>query len=83
MMYDIKKGGIEVFVHDVRMQLVDVFRWVCPRVGSSEKGHIQGPNGDPAQMVNGPSGTTPTHPTLPHEQKSRSRPPPSSSTYHM
>ena len=31
MMYDIE--SIEVLVHDVRMQLVDVFRWVCPRGG--------------------------------------------------
>ena len=32
MMYDIKKGGIEVFMHDVRVQIVDVFRWICPRL---------------------------------------------------
>ena len=31
MMCDIKKGRIEVLMHDVRKQLVDVFRWVCPR----------------------------------------------------
>ena len=31
MMYDIE--SIEVLVHNVRMQLVDVFRWVCPRGG--------------------------------------------------
>ena len=54
MMCDIKRGGIkikffggkygsrwciEVFMHDVRMQLLDVFKWVCPGGGgSSEKG---------------------------------------------
>ena len=37
MVYDIKRG-IEVFMHDVRMQLLDVFRWVCPGGGSLEKG---------------------------------------------
>ena len=25
-------------MHDVRMQLLDVFLWVCPKGGSSEKG---------------------------------------------
>ena len=43
MMYDIKKGRIEVLMHDVRMQLVDMFRWVCPRGGEFREGDaIQG-----------------------------------------
>ena len=35
MMYDIE--SIEVLVHDVRMQLVGVFRWVCPRGGGVQR----------------------------------------------
>ena len=40
MMYDVEK--IEVLVHDVRMQLVNVFRWVCLGGWLREVGAIQG-----------------------------------------
>ena len=35
MMCDIER--IEVLMYDVRMQLVDVLRWPCPRGEGSEK----------------------------------------------
>ena len=35
MVYDIERN--EVLMHDVRMQLVDVFRWAYPGGGDSEK----------------------------------------------
>ena len=38
-MHDIER--IEVLMYDVRMQLVDVFRWVCPRGMFREVGGIQ------------------------------------------
>ena len=37
MTVDDVKGGIEVFMHDVRMQIVDVLRWVYTR-GSEKRG---------------------------------------------